>query len=815
MMLRTVLFGWLLLTCGFGLSQKSYTIIRTDTPPDIDGDVKEVIWETANVATDFTTNSPVYGDPSRYHSEFRMCYDDNALYVSGRMYDPNPDSVSYTLSQRDDFGNADWAAVNIDPFGNNITAFSFALTSSGVEVDGLESGNGDFDQSWNTVWRSAAKKTEYGWSFEMKIPHSAYRFPNKDIQEWNINFARSVRRDREFSHWNPINPQVFGEITQSGRMVGIEGIKSPLRLSVTPYATGYVENSFDNALEKQTWKQRVTGGLDLKYGLNDAFTLDMTLIPDFGQTISDQQILNLGPFEVRFNENRPFFLEGTDLFQIGNVFYSRRIGGTPYKYGEAYQNLDEGEEVIENPNAAPLINATKVSGRTKSGLGIGIFNAIEAQSVATIQDSMGNERSFETNPFTNYNVFVLSQNTRNNGTISFVNTNVTRFGDAADANVSVVESNMFSKDGQYRLFTSTKLSSVMGDETVNGHNFGARISKVSGLWRYNIGYWEESDTYDPNDLGFLFNNNERGFSGEVSWNDFKGSKRFYRRNFRAEWWYAELYKPQLFQNTQLSFTLGGLHKKQFYTQIQAEVNPFGEVNHFESRVFGKELHFNESIFFNYFLSTDYSKRFALDVRAWVKDFLFTSQYGTNLFVSPRFRASDRLDLIVESSIQNLHDDYGYVSVQDAAFDGDIMIGTRDRLIVENVVRSRLVFTNRMGIDFRLRHYWQQVDYTSFRELLDEGELIPSEYNPLNEEGISVHNTNYNAFTLDVNFRWIFIPGSELTIFYKNNIFQTKNRLEPSYFTTFETLFEQPQINSLSLRLLVFVDAIYLRRKNKK
>lgn len=813
--MRAILVGWMVMMGVVALAQRSYTIVRTETSPEIDGDVDEPLWEKAEIATDFTTNSPVPGKPSRYKSEFRMCYDNNALYISGRLYDPEPDSISYTLSQRDDFGNADWVAINIDPFANNITAFSFALTSAGVEIDGLESADGSFDQSWNTVWRSAVSKTEYGWSFEMKIPHSAYRFPNKDIQEWNINFARSVRRDRELSNWNPIDPQVFGEITQSGKLAGIEGVTSPLRLSITPYTTGYLENSFDDAAGKQTWKQRVTGGMDLKYGLNDAFTLDMTLIPDFGQTISDQQILNLGPFEVRFNENRPFFLEGTDLFQIGGVFYSRRIGGTPYKYFDAYNDLEEGEEVIQNPSVAPLVNATKVSGRTKSGLGIGVFNAIEARSNALIVDSLGNEREFETNPLTNYNVFVLSQNTKNNGTISFVNTNVTRVGEASDANVSVVESNMFSQDGKYRLFTSAKVSSVMGDETVNGHNFGARISKVSGTWRYNIGYWEESDTYDPNDLGFLFNNNERGYSGEVSWNDFQGSKRFFRRNFRVNWWYTELYKPQLYQNTQFGATLGGLHKKQFYTQIRAEVNPFGEVNHFESRVFGKELYFNESIFLSYFLSTDYSKRIALDVRAWVKDFLYTSQRGTNLFVSPRLRASDRLDIILESSVQNLQHDYGYVSVQDDNFSEAIMIGTRDRLIVENVIRSRLVFTNRMGIDFRLRHYWQQVDYTGFRELIDEGELRETAYNPLNDEGVSVHNTNYNAFTLDVNFRWIFIPGSELTIFYKNNIFQTKNRLEPSYFTTFETLFEQPQINSISLRLLVFLDAIYLRRKDKK
>lgn len=810
-----VLLGVMMCVSGVAFTQKSHTILRIDTPPEIDGEVTEDIWDKASVATDFTTNSPLYGKPSIFRSEFRLCYDDNALYVSGRLYDPNPDSVSYTLSQRDDFGNADWAALTIDPFANNITAFSFGVTSAGVEIDGLESANGNFDRTWNTVWRSAVSKTDYGWSFEMKIPHSAIRFPNKNIHEWNVNFARSVRRNRELSHWNPINPQVFGDITQSGKMVGIEDVTSPLRLSVTPYITGYLENSYDNVLDKQTWKQRLTGGMDLKYGLNDAFTLDMTLIPDFGQTISDQQILNLGPFEVQFNENRPFFLEGTDLFQIGGVFYSRRIGGTPYNYGNASNNLSNGEEVVQNPNAAPLINGTKVSGRTKSGLGIGIFNSLEGRSEAIIRDSLGNERRVETNPFTNYNVFVLSQNTKNNGTVSFVNTNVTRAGNARDANVSVFESALFSKDGKYRVFATTRFSSVMGqEETVNGHNISTTVSKVAGLWRYGLSYWEESDTYDPNDLGFLLNNNERGYSADVSWNDFEGSKNFFRRSIRAEWWYTELYKPQRYQNSAIEVTVGGLHKKQFYTQVIGQVNPFGEVNHFESRVFGKELNFNQSVYLNYFISTDYSKRLALDVRAWVKDFLYTKQYTTNLFVSPRIRVSDRLNVILESSVQNLQDDYGYVSVQDAAFDGNIMIGFRDRTIVENIVRSQLVFTNRMGIDFRLRHYWQQVEYDDFRELIDEGVFRETDYNPVDGEGLSVHNTNYNAFTLDVNFRWIFIPGSELTIFYKNNIFQTKNRLEPNYFSTFETLFDQPQVNSISLRLLVFLDAIYLRRKNK-
>lgn len=810
-MLRILILGLFFFVGFFSFSQRSYTIQRLDEVPEIDGLLKEEVWRKTEVATDFTINAPVFGEKSKFKSEYHLFYDDYALYIGAELFDMNPDSVSYTLSQRDDFGNADWAGVSLDPYANNVTAFTFIVTAAGVEIDGLESANGSFDVSWNAVWRSGVAKTEFGWSFEMKIPFSAVRFPNKDVQEWNVNFGRSVRRNREMSFWNPVNPQIFGEITQSGKMEGMKGVESPIRLSITPYATGYIENSYDNVLEEQTWKYRATGGMDLKYGLNDAFTLDMTLIPDFGQTTSDQQVLNLGPFEVRYNENRPFFIEGTDLFQIGGVFYSRRIGGTPYNYFDSDEDLNDGETVVSNPNAAPLINGTKVSGRTKSGLGIGIFNSMEGKSEAVIIDSLGNERRIETNPLTNYNVFVLSQNVKNNSTVSFVNTNVMRSGDARDANVSVAQADMFSKDGMYRVFTSAKFSSVFEDEVINGHSFTSSFSKVSGLWQYDLSYWEESDTYDPNDLGFLYNNNERGYSFNLSWNDFKGSKRFFRRTIDVGWWYTQLYKPQVYQNQAFNWRIGGLHKKQFYTSFSGEYNPFGEVNHFESREFGKEITFNPNIYLNYFFTSDYSKRFALDGQFWMKDFFNSAQIGKGMYLSPRLRISDRMNLIVESSIDKFDDDIGYVSPEIDGYDDDIIIGQRDRLVVENSVRSQFVFTKRMGIDLRLRHYWAQVRYEKFRLLIDEGVFQETSYFPVDEEGLSTHNTNYNAFTLDVNFRWIFIPGSELRIVYKNNIFHSKTTLEQSYFSTFETLFDQPQINSISMKFLIYLDAMYLRR----
>lgn len=801
------------ISCNIGIAQRVYTITKQNVALEMDGLLNESVWGTIDVADKFTVNSPQFGDISKFESQIHVFYDDNAIYFGGKFHDPNPDSVSYTMSQRDDTGNADWVGISIDPYANNVNAFAFIVTAAGVEMDGMESSD-DLDESWNAVWKSAVAKTDFGWSFEIRIPYSALRFPNKSIQEWNLNFWRSVRRNRETSHWNPINPQVFGGITQSGKLEGIENVKSPLRLSLTPYATGYIENSFDSDLGKQTWKSRATYGMDLKYGLNDAFTLDMTLIPDFGQTTSDKQVLNLGPFEVRYNENRPFFIEGTDLFQIGDVFYSRRIGATPYNYYKVEAGLTGTESIQSNPNASPLINGTKVSGRTKQGLGIGIFNSLEGRTNALLVDSVGNERLIATNPLTNYNVLVLSQNLKNNSTISFVNTNVTREGESRDANVSVGDLNLYSKDRRFRLSTALKASRIMTDKIVRGHSFSASVAKVSGPIQYSFDYWEESDTYDPNDLGFLYNNNTRGYSAGLYWNTYTKTKNFYRRNASLSWWYQELYKPQLYANSAINWSVGALHKKQLYTRLSGEVNPFGEVNHFESRDFGNEVRFNSSAMVRWFFTSDYSKRFALDGIFWYKDFFNTKQKGIGINLSPRLRISDRLNLVLVTDIQIYNDDYGYITEQLSGYEDEITLGVRDRLIVENSVQSQLVFTKRMGIDFRIRHYWQQVNYDHFNRLLSNGWTKLSDYNPVDDNGVSIHNTNYNAFTVDVNYRWIFIPGSELRIVYKNNLFHSKTDLDQSYFATFNSLFEQPQINSISMKFLIYIDAIYLRRKDK-
>jgi hypothetical protein len=691
-----------------GWSQVTYTSERLSSEIKLDGELSETAWANSEIAGDFTTGFPEFGNQSRYKSNIRVSYDDNALYIAGELNDPSPDSVSYSLSQRDDPGNADVFGVTIDPYGNNINAFVFAVTAAGVEIDGLlftedELFTGRNDFSWNAVWKSVVKKQEYGWSFEMKIPFSALRFPTQEVQEWNVNFVRSVRRDRERSYWNPVDPAVFGSITQSGKLLGIRDIKSPLRLSFTPYATGYLENAYDYSLEQQVWRDRLTGGLDLKYGLNDAFTLDMTLIPDFGQTTSDKQVLNLGPFEVRFDENRPFFLEGTDLFSIGGVFYSRRIGAQPFNYNAPFDAVDEnaGETVVSNPDLASMINGTKVSGRTNKGLGIGVFNAIERQLHGVIADSNGIERTVSTHPLTNYNVFVLSQNLKNNSKVSFVNTNVMRAGASRDANVSVLEATLFSKDRKYKINSEVKISSVFEDgEPSYGHSAGMSLDKVSGTWGFGFDYYEESDTYDPNDLGFLFNNNERFVGSRLNWRDFAAGKYFLRKSVSFGMYYSQLYKPQVYSSGGMEIDFIGTSKRFTTYGLTASVLPFGEIDHFESREFGKEVTFGPSGRLSGFISTDFSKRLAFSGNYGFLQYTGSAQKIMNASFSPRVRVSDKMFFSLRSEWEFIVHDVGYVAALDENYSDEILLGYRDRQITENSLQLEYVFTKRMGLDLK-------------------------------------------------------------------------------------------------------------------
>ena len=379
--------------------------------------------------------------------------------------------------------------------------------------------NGE-DSSWNAIWESKTQITDFGWTAEIKIPYAALRFSSEKKQTWGINFIRDFRRARTFYSWNLIDNKINSRGNQEGVLNGIENIITPTRLFLIPYSSFYLNS---NATQKT--KGDLKGGVDIKYGINDAFTLDAILVPDFGQTTFDNVILNLGPFEQQFNENRPFFTEGTELFSKGNLFYSRRIGGSP----TINADLNTNESFTTYPAKVNLLNALKISGRTKNGLGIGVLNAVTEKTEATItNDITGATRKALIEPLANYNVMVLDQRFGTNSSVSFVNTNVTRNGSGRDGNVSALLFDLNTKKNTYNLNGDYKYSVVNGFGIDNKKGFSSSINfgETSGKFQYSAGAEYISRNFDKDDMGIQFQSNYHALYSNWSYRILSPTKTF-------------------------------------------------------------------------------------------------------------------------------------------------------------------------------------------------------------------------------------------------------------------------------------------------
>ncbi len=810
---------------------------RIESSIKVDGRFDEAAWQNAIPAKDFIQNQPNPGALASQATEVRLLYDDKAIYVGATLYDTQPDSILKQFSERDDIVITDWFGIILDPYQDGLNGTGFIVTAAGVQVDTkysvIDGGSGtlDGDRNWDAVWTSAVRMVPEGWTVEMQIPYSAIRFPKQDIQTWNINFARMLRRAREESFWNEVKPQLNGLLNQSGKLTGLQDIRPPLRLSATPFVVAYTENYYDAESDpKSTWGHSFSGGMDVKYGINDAFTLDMTLIPDFGQAQSDNQVLNLSPFEIRFNENRQFFTEGTELFNKGGLFYSRRIGGRPLRFFDVADQIDEeSEEIVDNPQESQLFNATKISGRTNKGLGIGFFNATSGQTFATVENlESGEKREIETNPTTNYNVFVLDQNLKNNSYVTLINTNVLRAGTAYDANVTGTEFVLKNKANSYAISGGANLSQkyYSGAETSDGqdsvglgHRYQLGFSKTSGNFQFDANYISESRHYDHNDLGFLFSPNEQTWNFRWNYDIYKPFSIFNRAGTGMNFRYSRLFDPNKFADFGFNLRSFFVTRSFFAFGAWGWFEPFNTFDYFEPRTsdFSRYYAFPRNFNIGGWVSSDYRKRFAYDINANLRTFDESGRRTFEVSFEPRLRVNDKLFFQAELVHVNLRNDVGFISPdEDAANysaikDGDITFGRRNQRIFDNTINSSYIFTNTMSLSLRVRHYWTRLEYLSFHELGEEGELNNTNYKGLTDGLQPLHNTSFNIFNIDMIYRWRFAPGSDLFFIWKNAIFDSSDNIEADYFNNLGQLLDAPQLNSFSLKLVYFLDYLQLQR----
>jgi hypothetical protein len=788
---------------------KNIKAVRIENPPKIDGIIDEAVWQKANIAGDFSQYEPYNDRPASLNTEVKILYDDKSIYIAAIMYDSAPDSILTELGLRDsgDQLNADRFWVDINPFNDGVNGFRFQVSASGIQTDMNMSGytgNGG-DKNWDAVWKSEVKIIENGWIVEMEIPYSALRFPKQNVHQWGINFWREIRRTRESSSWNFVNRRIGNAIASLGVLNGIEDITPPLRLALYPYLSNYVENNHQH----NGWKNTINGGIDLKLGISESFTMDMTLIPDFGQVQSDALVLNLSPYEVKYDEKRQFFTEGTELFGKANLFYSRRIGSRPKGYFIAYSELQENEYITENPIETRLINATKISGRTKSGLGIGIFNAMTASSHAIITDTINEvDRTIVTQPFTNYNLLVVDQSLKNNSYISLVNTNVSGSIDGYTANVTGTDFRILDKTNMYRISGNAALSQQYfnnNDDNL-GYKYSLNAGKIGGTWQY--GYYRNvaNNTYEQNDMGFLRHNNYISNGVSLSYNIFDPFWRFWNVTNVLSFDNSYLYEPNAYAGTTLGYQLRMLFDTRFFINFSAHYAPLTQRDFFEPRVPGRFYEIGEAMNLYLFVSSDYRKRVYFDGGInYYKIFTSHNEEHITFDAKPTFRASDKLNLSYRFYYLEKINNIGYVR---HFSDNTIIFGKRHSPTLTNSITANYIFSKDISLRFNLRHYWSKVNYNDEYFLLNfDGSLNSIDI----ADEFRANDINYNAFTIDMMLVWYFAPGSQLSLVWKNAIYSNSDYLPLSYFDNLNHLMQEPQINSFSIKVLYYLDYQNIKR----
>jgi hypothetical protein len=785
---------------------KQIHAVKTGATFKIDGDLNEEGWKKCPVITGLIEFRPNPGkiESDQNRTEIYLLYDDNNIYVGGYCHEKSADSVSRELVGRDVIGNSDFVGIIFDTYNDKINGSGFFVTPYGEQYDAKYSAFGNEDGTWNAVWESAAKMQPDGWTFEIRIPYSALRFSNKEDQTWGLNIIRKRQKTSQQFSWSNIDPNMNGLQNQEGEWTGIEKIKAPLRLSFSPYFSAYLNHYPYKTAGVKDLTSSINGGMDVKYGINESFTLDMTLIPDFGQVQSDNKVLNLTPFEVKYNENRSFFTEGTELFSKGNLFYSRRIGSSPIHYNDVANEIDSSEHILRNPTESKLINATKISGRTSKGLGIGFLNAITNKMYAVVEDAHGKQRKIETNPLTNYNILVLDQSLKNNSSVSLINTNVLRDGNDYNANVSALVFNINNKKNIYNWNGKIALSNLYNKDghTVTGYMHNLGFGKTSGRFTFQANEELTDDKYNPNDLGILFNNNYLDHYLYIGYNWIKPRKWYNNIYLNNNFTYSRRYRPDAYQVFNYNGNINGQLKNLMRAGINITYNHQGH-DFYEPRVADRFYKSPSGAAFGAWLSSNQSKKYYYYLEA---DFGFNNIFHNKYYifnVQNNYRFNDKFSIGHSINLAPSYNQSGFADISGS----DIIFSRRNRKTIENIFNSKYNFNKRNGITFRLRHYWSEVEAKEFFTLQQDGSLLKNiNYN-------KNHNQNLNIFNIDMVYTWEFAPGSFLNIVWKNSIYSGDQQINESYFKNFNQTVSSPQDNNLSLKVIYYLDAVTFRKKH--
>lgn len=392
--------------------------------PKIDGRIDDPSWEKVSWEGGFVQREPYEGQAPSQTTEFKVLYDDANLYVAVKARDAEPERIERRMSRRDDI-EGDWIEVAVDSFHDHRTAFCFGVNAAGVKRDAMAVNDSNWDDNtdldWDPIWEVETSVDADGWTAEMRIPFTQLRFAAVPDASWGFQVARRLFRKNERSLWQHIPKDAAGWVSHFGELRGLSGIKPPRQIELFPYTVGKLQsfaaepgNPFSTGRSGSLY-----GGLDGKVGVTGDLTLNFTLNPDFGQVEADPSVVNLTAFETYYEEKRPFFIEGRNILSFrlmggdgdmasDNLFYTRRVGRSPQYYPET-------DGFVRTPEATTIIGAFKLTGKTRSGLSVGVIESLTgAESASVFAGGVTDRVAVE--PLTNYFGLRLQKDFHEGGT---------------------------------------------------------------------------------------------------------------------------------------------------------------------------------------------------------------------------------------------------------------------------------------------------------------------------------------------------------------------------------------------------------------
>jgi len=479
----------LMVFSGVSADEKTYKSVKAvvTRTPMIDGVFGDAEWQYGGLATDFLQREPQEGVPASQNTEAYFLYDEENLYVGVKCMDAEPEEVMSELAGRDNTGASDFITLFFDTFHDHRNGYFFGTTPDGSKIDGRMFNDGQTDDSWDGVWMVEARRTDFGWSAEFKIPFNTLSFPEADEIMWGLNILRCIERNKEESYWQEVTRDEGFRVSNFGHLENIQGIKPGMNLQILPYVTSGARK--DRVTPLTNNNPNGFTGLDIRYGITSNLTAVLTVNPDFAQIEADEDRINLSRYPYILREKRPFFLEGASIFNTaGNamsdgeyrtaLFYSRRINEPVY--------------------------GLKTTGKV-GGWDVGVLHALNDHDRGLEDKIEDGERPEGMKTQAYYNIVRLSRDVFSRSQVGFI---------AMSKEYESGHNRIVGVDGRIRFRKNFNVSfegvqSFTDRSGRNNHSLNIYLGHYSDFFKFSYWYQEQAPNFIGDEIGFYEYNNFR------------------------------------------------------------------------------------------------------------------------------------------------------------------------------------------------------------------------------------------------------------------------------------------------------------------